>query len=760
VSRYGHNDQASPFCPDDTDDEYWTARFLDDCGRSGRRDHAFSSDEEALTMKGPLQTRQAPCAAADFSLGGGSVWHLSDKIDKFLHVVERCEAELKEEYELRRLRAEAKRGWHRSMSSVSNVSLPPRRQPSRRTEKSRQASSSANGRGSSTGRRTPTSATPAAVRLYAKPPLLASTKRSRAASNVRPQAGPVKAPRSQQVSRVASSNAGQLRHPQSFASRPPSSCSKPPPRRRTTARQPTLDTEPVDVSSIQSRLLANRNYQPARRKRLVKKRAPRRASKQDQQQQEHEDNFEDDEEEASGGFDGFNGDAGDDEDEEEEDADLARHRHWIEDQAKRGLARKKALSSMGARDRSHDKESSKDSAYGYSGGESRLATREPTPDNYQQRQHARQERAARRRPVSSSHNARFGLPEERAGAASGGKTTRQRHGMSAKGPSIAARMMSAPESSEDERSAAYVNFVTNVTTEILRRNVYTDRALKDVLDEQLARGGAAGNVSGRELAVLSAKLRREFGIQPVASLGRTSLSGSLSETNLTDMLRQPNKVNGSKSIAAAANKEASTKDLDGLRSQEVAGLLQDADLDDSVIEDVLRAVGQIKDDKTSQQQQQLRLFDSLNISNLNISFNGDQRKRGDNRHLLIQSFATEGSDQHGKEERVASARQRREEHKRQDSSSSNGQERRVPARPTLAKPPAPAPQSQTGAAQATDTHSSGSPGGSSSLYQPEETEENANKATADEVDSEISEDEPYIDDFEAAVSEDLDDESQ
>ena len=70
-------------------------------------------------------------------------------------------------------------------------------------------------------------------------------------------------------------------------------------------------------------------------------------------------------------------------------------------QARRGIARQRAMqdgkyrrgnetNNENTSHNFHEKESSKDSAYGYSGGEnSRLATREPTPDAWQIKQQER-----------------------------------------------------------------------------------------------------------------------------------------------------------------------------------------------------------------------------------------------------------------------------------------------------------------------------------------------------------------------------------
>ena len=76
-------------------------------------------------------------------------------------------------------------------------------------------------------------------------------------------------------------------------------------------------------------------------------------------------------------------------------------------QAQRGIARQRAMQETAVKYRRresrshnfHEKESSKDSAYGYSGGEnSRLATREPTPDAWQIKQQGRRQSAGAGHP--------------------------------------------------------------------------------------------------------------------------------------------------------------------------------------------------------------------------------------------------------------------------------------------------------------------------------------------------------------------------
>ena len=86
---------------------------------------------------------------------------------------------------------------------------------------------------------------------------------------------------------------------------------------------------------------------------------------------------------------------------------------WLYDQAIRGRARQKAAEALKMNQKLigyQEKESSKDSAYGFSGGEnSRLHTREPTPDTNNHHHHAPkimtpQRRAPANNALSRSNN--------------------------------------------------------------------------------------------------------------------------------------------------------------------------------------------------------------------------------------------------------------------------------------------------------------------------------------------------------------------
>lgn len=135
-----------------------------------------------------------------------------------------------------------------------------------------------------------------------------------------------------------------------------------------------------------SKLKQDRNYQPPRQKKLVSQAVEAGRERQSGPQRQHQhqqhqsssdnaDDYEDD----------FEAEPDDLEDEEEgTDSDTAMMKSkqaWLFDQFRRVRARQRAALMVKRQESGAEKASSKDSAYGYSCGEtSRLHTREPTPD--------------------------------------------------------------------------------------------------------------------------------------------------------------------------------------------------------------------------------------------------------------------------------------------------------------------------------------------------------------------------------------------
>ena len=143
---------------------------------------------------------------------------------------------------------------------------------------------------------------------------------------------------------------------------------------------------PIDTHHVVSKLKQDRNYQPPRQKKLVSQAVEAGRERQSGPQRQHQhqqhqsssdnaDDYEDD----------FEAEPDDLEDEEEgTDSDTAMMKSkqaWLFDQFRRVRARQRAALMVKRQESGAEKASSKDSAYGYSCGEtSRLHTREPTPD--------------------------------------------------------------------------------------------------------------------------------------------------------------------------------------------------------------------------------------------------------------------------------------------------------------------------------------------------------------------------------------------
>ena len=153
------------------------------------------------------------------------------------------------------------------------------------------------------------------------------------------------------------------------------------PNKRSMTKSPkAADIGQVAPKVVNSKLRQDRNYQPPRAKKKVASRAGSRLSGSQQfgakndvirgRSDEDLDEYDYDEEEED----------------EEKELYMAERRAWLYDQAIRGRMRQRAASQINRWHNQdvigkHEKESSKDSAYGLSGGEtSRHQTREPTPD--------------------------------------------------------------------------------------------------------------------------------------------------------------------------------------------------------------------------------------------------------------------------------------------------------------------------------------------------------------------------------------------
>jgi hypothetical protein len=282
----------------------------------------------------------------------------------------------------------------------------------------------------------------------------------------------------------------------------------------------------------------------------------------------------------------------DEDEEEDEDTDqvVAKQKEaWLYDQAIRGRARQKAAEALNSQQKScigyQEKESSKDSAYGYSGGEnSRLHTREPTPDttNFQHLQQPRIINGGRGPhhrgpppPVSQNPSRRKQF------LSSLGTTPSNRRYTPRALPGMTKKPISHIVELAD---TAKVDFLNIVTREILSRGVFTDKAIKRALESSL--NNVQNNVTMTEKSSLLAKLKQDLGLErptsskplmsKFAANPRRSTSESSSSSNIVPK------------IAIVDNDHQHHRDVRDQLDEELASLLRD-DSDQEVV-DIVKSV--------------------------------------------------------------------------------------------------------------------------------------------------------------------------
>ena len=218
------------------------------------------------------------------------------------------------------------------------------------------------------------------------------------------------------------------------------------------------------VENVESRLKYNRNYQgPVKKKTVIQIKEPEYEPV--EQKVEYEADFESDE---------YGDNLNQDEDKyavNEEEDEAAQQRHaWLLEQAERGRARQRALMTRLSNDISchedtvleqrisQEKESSRDSAYGYS-ADSRMPTREPTPDNRMLTvSHAQQTR----RLLLNLKN-RKDAKNIRSKSQDDPKTENVSH----------------------KKKLQHIDFLTDVTNDIITRGIYSERGLRNAITGQV-----------------------------------------------------------------------------------------------------------------------------------------------------------------------------------------------------------------------------------------------------------------------------------
>ena len=639
---------------------FWTERYLDQelhlAGRGfGSSDEEYFEGHHNAKVTPPMPHSRSLQASLTELNSIDNANHnfkanMSNKIDQFLHIVKKFEGDLDEGLSFQSQRLEApksQQGWKRSASSFSNMSAgnssniqmhqnisdttlnPPERyvqeQQPQKYQPRKKVASKLSSRSSSA----------AAMKAYGGESSSrlspSTTKRGRSQSPI------IKRPSSSHNSRISSFCAKRT----VAVSQPPSSSTSIQPTQKHFLGKRAIPTFPLpDTSRVISKLLNDRsNYQPPRPKRapmkVNRKRNPIKPPS--DHESEYEDDFEDGDQEEDGTYGReFYGKSFEDssihegekgEEINEEERTMLMTKRWLDDQALRGIARRRAL--VKSKSELLDKESNKDSAYDFSGGESRLQTREPTPDTYFQ--HQQNLWRLQNMKLAKKH---------------------QREKMSR----IRAQVKQCDSESE-ENSKAYVKLVNKVTGDILKRGVYTDKAVLETLEDHAKK---CDNVSKKEVEIIFQTLKRELGLTKT-ELGNTLLGSNTSLENLlhtkipVNSLSCPQrgekmkmKVSNCHGKVSLVNSEA----LNELSDTEISSILNDVDLDDSIVEDLLRTIkfkeegfqnaGMDYEDLESPGN--LRLFDSLNITDMNISFNKSassaNEKNGHQKALMIKSFSS------------------------------------------------------------------------------------------------------------------------
>ena len=245
---------------------------------------------------------------------------------------------------------------------------------------------------------------------------------------------------------------------------------------------------------VESRVRYSRNYQPPRRRRTGQEQAEKEG-------EQYEADFESEEEYLE-----QLGHKEEEEEEEDEHLDVEDDREaWLREQAERGKARQRALvSRLGGgepeeegsrprrkevrgslvtemRRRTVEKESSRDSAYGFS-ADSRVPTREPTPEHRVTATRGQEIKGARR--VLAERPRRPGTGGRRQEVAG----IKQRKTVQIEG--------CVPAQAEEAGPA--LEFLQEVTSDLLARGLYTERGLRSALDSVVR--GRATKVRSRRSA--------------------------------------------------------------------------------------------------------------------------------------------------------------------------------------------------------------------------------------------------------------------
>ena len=370
------------------------------------------------------------------------------------------------------------------------------------------------------------------------------------------------------------------------------------------------------VEDVTSKLKGDRNYQPPRRKRVQRPMQPQSRSLTRQETikstTEYNDDFEEEEDV-------------DCQERDEEDMITKKKEAWLFDQAIRGRARQKAAQAMKMNKKINgyqEKESSKDSAYGFSGGEnSRLHTREPTPDTNIL---APKIMTPSRRTSASRHQHNAASKRKQFLNSLKGPSTPPGRKYVSKSPNGNVVSNKSPiRHIVDQAETDKVEFLNRVTKEILARGNFTEKAIKRALESQLSSDGRViQRVTLTEKTALVNKLKADLGIERPSGTARQRSSNSESSSTASpkDSKRQKEGHGNEKddlSLLLASESDADLVEIikGSVRKctkPRIQGSILLPQSDKSPLKEDKRKVSQMSHSNQ---------LDSLNLTNLNVSFN-------------------------------------------------------------------------------------------------------------------------------------------
>ena len=517
---------------------------------------------------------------------------ISDRIDQFFAEVSQKEMELKQAIELKQMRSDERKRqtWIRSVSYQSSFESRPStwktssaRPASLSRDLSNRSSQMSNDKCNKISQRT-------------NPP---SQARNRPATATIGKVSPIQM---KQTIRPASakpstSGANNNNKGRKHTKSRPHSRSKPRPASGAPTRPPSAAPSHLSlVPGIESKIRYSRNYQAPRKKKQVRNEEDVLQKKPDHHIiEEYEADFESDEYNE---VNILNNETND------EETEIDNHREaWLVEQAERGRARQRALLMRSKNTEIHEntkfrderpcreKESSRDSAYGFS-ADSRIPTREPTPDSRMQ---------------SSQYKRILG----------NFKPKREMQKVKTN------KKCAIKDPKEYDDSNSHLKFLTDVTTDIINRGIFSEKGLRSAINSQVKKD--EHKMSSLETESLLKELKMQLGIE--ANIDGQKICHSINPNLCLDAEKKsrlpptpPNRKMLQNIKEMTKKKKGEDKLLDDLSEKEITDLLREASLDSDTMNSVMDIIAKEREsDKESTDSP--KLFNSVNISNFNISFN-------------------------------------------------------------------------------------------------------------------------------------------